>query len=104
MYQKGVYYSDIRVFNGLPTGIKDISDSPVKFKTALKRFLYLHSFYTVEEYYNRYFYLYTILVYLFVILSHGSFWLCLALYILVDRTYVRIRGFVLSIGSCVLYD
>jgi hypothetical protein len=53
MYQKGVYYSGIGVFNGLPTDIKDISDSPVKFKTALKHFLYLHSFYTLEEYYNR---------------------------------------------------
>jgi hypothetical protein len=53
MYQKGVYYSGIRVFNGLPTDIKDISDSPVKFKTALKHFLYLHSFYALEEYYHR---------------------------------------------------
>jgi hypothetical protein len=55
MYQKGVYYSGIRVFNGIPTDIKDISDSPVKFKTGLKHFLYsyLHSFYTLEEYYNR---------------------------------------------------
>jgi hypothetical protein len=53
MYQKGVYYSGIRVFNGLQTDIKDISDSSVKFRTALKHFLYLHSFYTLEEYYNR---------------------------------------------------
>jgi hypothetical protein len=36
----------------LPTDIKAISDSPVKFKTALKHFLYSHSFY-ILEYYNR---------------------------------------------------
>jgi hypothetical protein len=40
MYQKGVYYSGIRGFNGLPTGIKDSSHIHVKFKIALKHFLY----------------------------------------------------------------
>jgi hypothetical protein len=53
MYQKGVYYTGIRVFNSLPTDIKDISDSPVKLKTALKHFLFSHSFYTLDEYCNR---------------------------------------------------
>jgi hypothetical protein len=62
MYQKGVYYSGIKVFHGLSTDIKDISDSPVKFQTALKHFLCLHSFYSIEEYYNRQIYLYIIVV------------------------------------------
>jgi hypothetical protein len=53
MYQKVVYYSGIRIFNSLPTDIKDISDSPVKFRTVLKHFLYSH-FYTLDEYYNRF--------------------------------------------------
>ena len=52
IYQKGPCYSGIRVFNSLPTDIKDISDSPAKFKTALKHFRYPHSFYTLDEYYN----------------------------------------------------
>jgi hypothetical protein len=33
--------------------MKYISDSPVKFKTALKHFLYSHAFYTLE-YYERF--------------------------------------------------
>jgi len=28
MYQKGVYYSGIKIFNGLPKAIKDISSKP----------------------------------------------------------------------------
>jgi hypothetical protein len=46
IYQKCVYYSGIRVYNGLPTDIKDISDSPVKFKTALKHFIFTLLLYT----------------------------------------------------------
>ena len=30
MYQKGVYYSDIKIFNGLHKAIKDISSKPKK--------------------------------------------------------------------------
>jgi len=43
MYQKGIYYSDIRIFNGPPKTIKDISSKPNKFKIPLKHFLYAHS-------------------------------------------------------------
>jgi hypothetical protein len=42
MYQKGVYYSGIKIFNGLPKAIKDISNMPKKFKTALKHYLQTH--------------------------------------------------------------
>jgi hypothetical protein len=52
MYKKGVYYSGIRVFNGFPMNIKDICDSPVKFKTALKYLVYSYALYTLDEYYN----------------------------------------------------
>ena len=52
-YQKGAYHSGIRVFDSLTADIKDISDNPVKFKTALEHFLYSHSFYMLQEYYNR---------------------------------------------------
>ena len=40
-------------FNSLPTEIKDFSDIPKIFKIALKHFLYSHSFYTLDEYFNR---------------------------------------------------
>jgi hypothetical protein len=53
MNQTGAYYSGISVFNSLPTDVKDISDSPVKFETVLKHFIHSHSFYTLDEHYNR---------------------------------------------------
>jgi len=37
MYQKGVYYSGIKIYNHLPTAIKDLSDEKNKFKLALKK-------------------------------------------------------------------
>jgi hypothetical protein len=37
MYQKGVCYSGIKIFNGIPKAIKDISSKPKKFKIALKQ-------------------------------------------------------------------
>jgi hypothetical protein len=42
MYQKGVYYSGIEIFNDLPKAIKDICSKPNKFKVALKNFLHTH--------------------------------------------------------------
>jgi len=42
MYQKGVYYSGIKIFNGLPNAIKDICCKPKKFKVTLKHFLHTH--------------------------------------------------------------
>jgi hypothetical protein len=51
-YQKGACYLGIKIFNNLPMEVKEI-DSPKKFKIVLKHFLYIHSSYTLEEYYNR---------------------------------------------------
>ena len=36
VYQKGVYYSGVKIFNHLPTTIQNISDNKRKFLTALK--------------------------------------------------------------------
>ena len=49
-YQKGVYYSGIRVFNHLPQNIKNLSWDVKKFKSAVNKFLLVGSFYTLEEY------------------------------------------------------
>ena len=54
IFQKGAYYSGITIFNSLSTEIKVLSDH-MKFKTALKHVLYLHSFYTLDEYFNRWY-------------------------------------------------
>ena len=52
MYQKGVYYSGIEIFNGLPKAIKDISSKLKKFKIALKHYLLTHSFYSLDEFFS----------------------------------------------------
>jgi len=50
IYQKGAYYSGIKIFNNLPLEIKIVADNQKKFKHALKKFLYTYTFYTTEEY------------------------------------------------------
>ena len=52
IYQKGVYYSDIKIFNSLPWNIKKFSNNLRTFKSAVKHFLYVDSFYSIDEYYN----------------------------------------------------
>jgi hypothetical protein len=52
IYQKGVIYSGIKVYNHLPTAIKDLSDDKNKFELALKRYPLHNSFYSLEEYFN----------------------------------------------------
>jgi hypothetical protein len=50
--QKGVNYSRIRIFNNLPQSIRDLSSDVINFKQALKEFLLLGSFYSLNEYYE----------------------------------------------------
>jgi len=51
IYQKGAYYSGIKIFNNLPMEIQNVASNLKKFKIALKQFLYTHSFYTLAEYF-----------------------------------------------------
>ena len=51
-FNKGAYVSGIKVFNHLPQYIKDLINNQTYFKSALKRFLKYHSFYSMNEYYN----------------------------------------------------
>jgi len=51
-YQKGTCYSGIKEFSSLPTQIKDLSHNRNQFKSALKNFLYFHSFYTPDKYFS----------------------------------------------------
>jgi hypothetical protein len=52
VFQKGVYFSGIKIFNNLPIEIKRASYNICKFKNALMIFLLENSFYSLEEYYN----------------------------------------------------
>jgi hypothetical protein len=51
-YLQGIYYSAVRVYNNLNSHIKQLSDDPKNFELELKKFLYLHSFYSLEEYFQ----------------------------------------------------
>ena len=51
-FNKGAYISAINVFNHLPQYIKALTNNHKYFKSTLKRFLYHHSFYSMNEYYE----------------------------------------------------
>ena len=44
IYQKGVYYSGIKIYSHLPTAIKNLSGDKNKFKLPLKRYWLHNSF------------------------------------------------------------
>ena len=48
----GAYISGIKVFNHLPQYIKALTNDHKNFKSTFKRFLYHHSFYSMNEYYE----------------------------------------------------
>jgi hypothetical protein len=50
IYQKGAYYSGIKMFNNLLLEIKIVEKKKKKFKLALKKFLYTYTFHTMEEF------------------------------------------------------
>ena len=52
IYQRGVHYMGINIFNSLSPYIKDISNNVKKFEICLKWFLHIHSFYSIEEYFQ----------------------------------------------------
>jgi hypothetical protein len=51
-FQKGIYYHGVKVFNGFPPNIRILAYDVKLFKTALKRFLLLNSFYSLDEYFD----------------------------------------------------
>ena len=51
-FQKGVYYSEIKIFNNLSHEIKDLANDILPFRNALMRFLLADSFYNSKEYFN----------------------------------------------------
>jgi hypothetical protein len=50
IYQKGAYYSGIKFLIIDPWRLRILLVTKRKFKTALNKFLYTYSFYTIEEY------------------------------------------------------
>jgi hypothetical protein len=52
VFQTGVYFSGIKIFNELPLELKKLVETPKKFKVAIRRYLGSHCFYTVDEFVN----------------------------------------------------
>jgi hypothetical protein len=52
LYQKGVYFTGIKVFNSLPQNITNLSNDTKEFKSAQKNYLHAHFFYSIDEYFN----------------------------------------------------
>jgi hypothetical protein len=50
-FQKGINCLGTKVYNNLPKYIKDMSSDIKSFEVQLKQFLYLHSFYSLQEYF-----------------------------------------------------
>ena len=50
--QKGINNMGTKIYNNLPSYIKDISANLNKLKSILKNFLYSNSFYTLKEYFR----------------------------------------------------
>jgi uncharacterized protein with PQ loop repeat len=50
-YEKGAYIAGIKVFNHLPQSIKILVNEKSS-EVSLKWFLYHHSFYSMQEYYQ----------------------------------------------------
>jgi len=76
IYQKGAYYSGIKIFNNLPLEIKNVTGDQKKFKIALKKFLYAYSFYTMEEYLSQSLIMYCITRFLIILILILRFYLC----------------------------
>jgi hypothetical protein len=48
--QKGVLYSGIKIFNSLPNDILNNRENKKRFEKELKKYLTMHSFYSVAEF------------------------------------------------------
>jgi hypothetical protein len=51
-FNKGAYIACVKVFNHFPQHIKALTNDQKCFKSTLKRVLYHHSFYSIDEYYE----------------------------------------------------
>jgi len=51
-HQKVAYYTGIKIFNYLPTHIKNVANTIQVFKKTLLRLILHNSFYSTDEYFN----------------------------------------------------
>jgi hypothetical protein len=52
LYQNGVFYSRIKLYNHLPINIENLTHDIKRFKKALKGFMLTNSFYSLDKYFT----------------------------------------------------
>jgi hypothetical protein len=51
-FQKGVFYSGLRIFNNLPSIILECQNNKSHFRAALRKYLVAHCFYSLMNFYH----------------------------------------------------
>ena len=51
-FQKGVSYAAVKIFNSLPSSISNLRNDKKQFKSALRKYLMTHCFYSINEFQN----------------------------------------------------
>jgi hypothetical protein len=51
-FQKGVFYSGLRIFNSLQSIILECQKNKSHFRTALRKYLVAHCFYSLNEFFT----------------------------------------------------
>jgi len=52
LYQNGVHFTGVKIFNNLPRELKQLAVTPNKFKRTLREYLVSHCFYSLDEYFR----------------------------------------------------
>jgi hypothetical protein len=50
-FKKSTFYAGIKVFNSLPHSLKVLKNEKAKFHLVLRKYLNIHSFYSVDEFF-----------------------------------------------------
>jgi hypothetical protein len=53
VFHKGPYYMGMKLYNGLPAHLKDLTNNIKQFAAALLGFLHQHTLYTIGKHFNQ---------------------------------------------------
>jgi hypothetical protein len=51
IFKKSIFYAGMKIFNSLSTSVSVLKNDNAKFKAALRKYLYIHYFYSVYEFF-----------------------------------------------------
>jgi hypothetical protein len=50
--QKSTFYAGIKIVNSLPLGVTILKNDKAKFRAALRKYIFTHSFYSLNEFFK----------------------------------------------------